>query len=373
MAGVVWAVIDGPRGTRAVELPDDKREARRLRGEYRNRFWCSTEVGGCGEALELNAGDVYRPYFHHRRGSVCAFIMDSDRAGRSYEHLQYQQALASWLVGQGYDPTLEKVLADDGRTDLHVVVNEVSHAIEVQLSPLSTAAWDMRNDRYARQVDHVTWLFGPGAKTIANTVTSLRGLSFALRPGVQVAVRDMDDEIQWSPLTECRLTESGFYAPGIKEAQRLRARREAEREEAARLAAEKHERLAEREERVRRVTEARRASALDMPLPAPHPTLDLHPGLHGVDRFEALHPEVHRWQPPRGSRWLDTVPPELHRHARAFAYATQELTGSSPTAQVVPQVTDARIRRLLFDALQDAGWIRLYQHEAGFQKWERCY
>lgn len=129
--------------------------------------------------------------------------------------------MAGWLVGQGYEPILEKVLADDGRTDLHVVVEEVSHAIEVQLSPLSTGAWQERNERYARRVDHVTWLFGPGSKTVADTVTGVHGLSFALRPGIKIGVRDIDDKISWSPLADCRLTVTGFYAPGVEEARAL--------------------------------------------------------------------------------------------------------------------------------------------------------
>lgn len=87
MAGVLWAVTDGPAGTSAVELPEDTHDVRRLRGQYGNRFWCSTEVNGCGEPLELNAGDVYRPYFHHRPGSACFFISAPARAERSYEHL----------------------------------------------------------------------------------------------------------------------------------------------------------------------------------------------------------------------------------------------------------------------------------------------
>lgn len=167
---LVWAVTDGPDGDASLELPDDRFRALDLKSRHNGMFWCTTKASGCGEPLVLAAGPVVRPYFRHQRGSECTLI-GSPAAAPAYEHLQYQRALQQWLAKQGHHAALEKRLGPDGRTDLHVVIDQLGHIIEVQLSPIGTS--------------HVA------------------------------------DDVRWVALDACRLTADGFYAPGIDEAREL--------------------------------------------------------------------------------------------------------------------------------------------------------
>jgi hypothetical protein len=238
---LTWAVTDGAAGTHAVALPESPVEARRLARHYGGGFWCSRAAGGCGTRLGVSVGDG-RPSFRHAGDAHCAFIGQEPRAGHAYEHLRYQHALTAWLTGQGYRPRVVRVPGADGRADLHVVVEELSHALEVQLSPLADLAWRERDDRSRAGVPHVTWLYGPAAETTAATEATVRGVSFVLRrqgAGLSVGVRDVDDRTRWVRLGACRLTADGFAAPGTDEARELHARRTAERQETARQAAQR--------------------------------------------------------------------------------------------------------------------------------------
>jgi hypothetical protein len=228
------AVTDGPAGLQVVALSDDRYRARRLRFDHRGHFWCSTEAGGCGARLVLAVGELVRPYFRHVPGAPCIFSNDVAKAERSYEHLDFQRELTRWLQSQGYSPELEKHLGADGRADLHVRVDEVSQTIEVQLSPLSSATWQERDQRYRRKIDCVTWLFGRRAKEAARVVASGRGFATTigrspLTGTVRLGVLDVDGQVRWSELKDCRLTARGLEVPGIADALELHGRRETER------------------------------------------------------------------------------------------------------------------------------------------------
>src|SRR4051794_38798664 len=82
------AVVDGPDGTAIVELPGARAAALRLKRQHSERFWCSTQAGGCGGQLLVAAGPVRMPYFRHRADAhACALAHDPERAARSYEHV----------------------------------------------------------------------------------------------------------------------------------------------------------------------------------------------------------------------------------------------------------------------------------------------
>jgi hypothetical protein len=237
---LTWAVTDGAAGTHAVALPESPVEARRLERHYGGGFWCSRAAGGCGSRLAVSTAGEGRPSFRHPDDAPCAFIRRESLAGPAYEHLRYQHPLTAWLAGQGYRPRVERVLGPDGRADLHVVVDEVSHALEVQLSPLSDLAWRGRDDRSRAGVQHVTWLHGPAAETACATEAAVRGVSLAVRrqgAGLSVGIRDVDDRTRWIALGACRLTPDGFSAPGVDEARALHASRTADRQETARRVA----------------------------------------------------------------------------------------------------------------------------------------
>jgi hypothetical protein len=236
-----WAVTDGPEGTHAVELPEDDAGARRLVAQCRGRFWCATQAGGCGERLVVRGGP---PSFRH--ADVDAWCRFADRgrlAVRAYEHLRYRPALAAWLTAQGCRPRVRTLPGPDGAIDLHVVVDEVGLAVEVQLSPLSDAAWRSRDDRCRGLHRHVVWMYGPGAEAAAATEAAVRGTAFLLRRqsrGLVVGVRDVEEHTRWVRLTACTVGADGFRAPGADEALAVHAQRTADRREAARRAAVPH-------------------------------------------------------------------------------------------------------------------------------------
>ena len=246
---LLWAVTDGPDGTRAVVLPEDRAEARRLEHLARDGFWCARAVGGCGGQLVVSAVDGVRPSFRHTGDAACAFTRRESAAGPAYDHLRYRSALTAWLTGQGYRPRLSTRPGQGGHSGLHVVVDEVGAALEVQLAPLPDTAWRQHDDRVRRQVGQVTWLYGPDADAAAATEASVRGVSFAVRRhdrGLLAGVRDVDGRTRWVRLSACRLTADGVVAPGAEEARALHARRVAERRDAARRVARQATRRAGR-------------------------------------------------------------------------------------------------------------------------------
>jgi hypothetical protein len=266
-------------------------------------------------------------------------------------------------------------LGEDGRTDLHVVVNEVSHSVEVQLSPIGTEQWRHRDARYRRHADHVTWLYGPSAEAAAAAELALRNVSLALRKGPQIGVRDLSLGVNWVPLEACRLTPAGFRAPGMDEAVALAAQRQAEEIAARRLDEDKKQRLitgqAERL-RERRMTAERDKRASWQPPPRPHTrTSPLFPELEPWEAWDALFPEAAFWQPPSGWGWLDFLPEDLHRAARATAYVAQVLSFSSPTATMLPELSDPDEREQILQALENARLIRRYTSSGGVERWER--
>lgn len=379
-----WAVTDGPDGLAHVTAPDDQLLARRLRVGHGDGFWCSRQGGGCGQKLTLKAGEERRPYFSHLPGSAsCALAVEPGLAERSYEHLTYQVRLQQWLHGQGYACELEKHLAEDGRTDLHVVVEAVRHSIEVQLSPISDREVGDREQRYRQRVDKVTWLFGAAARSAAITQVAIKGWALLLRRGeddVEVGVLDAVGEI-WSPLGKCWMSRGGLCTPDLADvleraAARLRqeqeARRRAAEEEAQRLEAQRAE-----EELRRRLREAATARQSQQPA-APPPASPRRPAdgageaLHHWTLAAKLraHPEATDWTPDCGWGWLDGVDEGLWPAARLMAYMCGRIYASGPLGQLeFDDVADPD--RVVAHALAEAGVITVLRHISGRQRWQR--
>jgi hypothetical protein len=238
-----WAVTDGPSGTTALLLPEDRAGARRVAEHAGGAFWCSREAGGCGGRLAVDAGTG--PRFRHPAGARCALADGGPPADRGYEHLRYQPVLAAWLAGQGHRPRLERIRGTGGGTDLRFAVEDAAAVLVVQLSPLPDTAWRQRDDALRARSRHVTWLFGPAAEAGAATEVAVRGVALSLRRhggGLAVGVRDVEGGTRWVPLSACRLTGDGLSVPGVDEARARHACRTADREEAARHAAQRETR-----------------------------------------------------------------------------------------------------------------------------------
>jgi len=380
-ADLLWAVTDGPDGFDAVTLPEDRLLARRLKAQHDGAFWCTKQADGCGGRLDVIAGDINRVHFRHRTTQPCGFIGAETRAGAAYEHLRYQQLLHAWLVSLGYTPVLKRHLGADGRSDLHVIVDDVGLSLEVQLSALSVVDWNRRDAKYRRHAEHVVWLYGPHAIGAARTELSVRGVVLQLRPGPEVGVRDVDDRddgVTWSTLQECRVDADGLHAPGLEQARAGYEVWQAEQGEKRRLEAEQAAAEASRQRRLEELRQgqlaalraARAAQVMSDPRPEPRLRSGA-PAAAGLEQWVARHPEFAYWQPPGfGWNWLTALPEEIHHEARALAYTTQVLVFSSPTQTLLAELSDDTIRQRVLDALESLGLIRRYL-KGDVERWER--
>jgi len=392
------AATDGPAGTAAVELPRDVDAARSVRARYGNCFWCTTEAGGCGCRLTTAIGEVLRPHFRHHAGSTCAFATGAREAGAAYQHLDYQRALERWLRAQGFEPHLEHEFDDRGRADLHVVVADIAHSIEVQLTTIPEATWDARNARCARHVDRCTWLHGPGCEKTRerDLYVSTRGHVLEIRRNgggeVSLGTRWLNNTV-WVALSDCRMTADGIATPHTSVAsaeledldasrarfqlwvtEELERRAEAERrrrEEADRRRLLEKNRLLE--EAARPDGEKRRESTAADEDSARHvrafaPTLPA-PGRRTLSQWRATYPEMAGWAITEDWRWLVGLPSQLHEAARWSAYVARCLYARAHVADLDhPELTPVEnldVREALFraglaepDSGGDAMWTR---------------
>lgn len=363
------AVVDGPDGMHAVELSPLRAEALRLKALHKEAFWCSTQAGGCGGALIRAAGPVRIPYFRHHPGADCAFAGDSARAARSYEHLDYQRALLAWLEAQGLSATMEHHLGPDGRADLHVVVHSRRHTIEVQLSPLGINDWRRRDEGYRRQVDHVTWLYGPAAETAAAAEQAERDRALHIRAGAEsgsgIEIGVVTDLAQaWSPLEECELRSEAFWTPHLEQALAdLAAARAAE---AAARAAEEARREAARQAAARRRAGEHNGEPIHRSAPPPASRTGAAYGT--LPWWVEMFPELASWLPEQGWAWTDGLTDEGKAAARVVSYVVSRLYASGPISMLL--LPDEETGAEVLTALERAGFLRLYER-GGVARWER--
>jgi hypothetical protein len=366
---LVWAVVDGPTGHQAVGMPADRAAAQRLKLQHNERFWCGLQAAGCGSRLFVIAGEQRRPHFRHEQHAACRFIDRPGAAVHAYEHLRYQEALQAWLRDQGHQPRLEKYLASDGRTDLHVIIDAVAHIIEVQLSPLGVGHWQERDRRYHRHAEHVTWVYGPGAAASAATELAARGVALRLRAGPEVGVQDVDGGMRWSALTPCALLATGFHAPGLAEARALHEQRLREQAEAgAESAAEE----AERERAAQTAREAWPVRQVPTRQPLPPVRAPLSAAPKTLQEWERLYPEAAGWAPSGGWGWLGGLRAELQPAARAMAYATQVLLAGGPTSGLLAGMLQDSDRQEIVLHLERLGMlVRDVALPSGIERWSR--
>jgi hypothetical protein len=369
---LVHAVVDGPDGTDAVELSPVRAEALALKKLHEESFWCSTQAGGCGGALVLAAGQIRVPYFRHRGGVDCALGGDSARAARSYEHLRYQRALLAWLEAQGLSATIEHDLGPDGRADLHVIVGARRHSIEVQLSPIGVNDWRRRDNGYHRQVDQVTWLYGPAAESAAAAQQADRGHALHIRagewPGTAIQIGVSTNLTQaWSPLGACELRPEQFWTPDLDQALvELAASREEAAARAADEAAEQARREALRQAAARRRAAESEGEVLHRAGPPASTAWGDEYGT--LPWWREMFPELAGWAPEQGWAWTDGLTDEGKAAARVVSYVVSWLYANGPISMLLlpDEMTGAEV----VAALERAGFLRLYER-AGVARWER--
>lgn len=381
------AVTDGPTGTADVVAPPAHDAAARLRAAHRT-FWCTTQAGGCGGVLDLHVGEVRIPHFQHRRDASACALTTRD-AGPSYAHLAYQRELAAWLADQGYEATIEHRFNDAGRADLHVLVEDVAHTLEVQLTDIGAHAWKDRDARYRAHVDHVTWLHGPSSTTTATTervacdyaLRISRGDDSGIRVGVDIT--GDDSATVWAPLGECRITPEGVWTPHLettlRELAEARAevglRRAVDEAERARRAAEAAARRAELE---RKQQEARALRAADLASQAPRPSMiaPAHlappPGMRSTADWRQLHPDLPLWGPDHpGWAWLREYPIEHHEAGMYLAITVARLYSRGGYSMLANPELPPEVAHAMVEDMTAAGWLHEDTRGASEPMWVR--
>jgi hypothetical protein len=372
-----FAVGGSPDGE-AVFLPRDRETAHEIRDRFSGDFFCAAAAHGCGGRLELKAGPVIPPYFAHRAGTGpgCMFRADGPGAGdgqarRAYLHLFCQQLLKAWLDRQDLTARIETVLGPDSRTDLHVVVDQVRHALEIQLSPITAETVTDREQRYHRHVQHVNWLFGDDARAAAGRQENAEGRSLRVHlvedhadpasgPGddrpvgyrMQIGTKAYAHDTHWAELDECRMTPNGLWTPHLATAAaETDQARERERTRAARAAEQDTTRTHRHQPRAEPVVPA-------------GPTAPAGLGIgRGIGRVTwtlpdqlATFPELEEWAAGRDQAWLAGLPADLRPAARFLAYYTGHLAAAGPLDRLaLDDVPDPD--RKIPQALTDAGLI----------------
>jgi hypothetical protein len=333
--------------------------------------------------LFVIAGVIRRPHFRHPRGTAnsCSFERDPYRAQVAYTHLAIQQALAAWLVRQGFTALIEHRLHDGGRADVHVIVGDEAQTIEVQLSPMTDAEWARRDSLYRSQVSVVTWLYGPDAEARADAEIIERDVALYVNAvlnadGANVKIGTCGiDTVELSELDECKLTPEGFWTPQLEGARAetvaWRAEEDAKARQEADEEAERRRRqqeLVERWKRERADAEARWQRTRGT-LP---PVQATRPGRYSwtVTDQQLLIPEAANWAPNIGWSWLNDLPAEFHSSARLLAYRVCRIEGGGPVRRLAfDDVPDPD--GLIADALLSAGLIALCEPTPYPRRWQR--
>ncbi len=383
------AVRNDADGDRVFRLSADRAGALRSKDELRSQgthLWCSRQAGGCGGRLQINAGEVVRPYLKHTTGAgSCALAADITRAEHGYEHLLVQHTLRSWLEDQGLSVVLEKTI-HGGRVDLLVRIEELTHVLEVQLTPISNERWQARDAVYRHAAHDVTWLYGPRAESAAAREQALRGVAVHLdHHQERIGIAEASTGTSWSPLSACRLDRRGFWTPGLDAA--IAAHEAAQRKELAdrhvREAKELQARLeaaaARRRDEEQRAAEDRRIQERAATVAA-RPVETLVPGLGGLllplegyprslAQWVSAHPDASGWAPPQGWAFLYDVPDDATNAAKFVTYLVTKIYGSGPvTMFAIPGIHEHLDH--IVDALQAVGLIHLREH-GGTMRWER--
>ncbi|MCK0112835.1 competence protein CoiA [Ornithinimicrobium sp. F0845] len=314
----------------------------------------------------LKAGEVRRPYFAHAQSDVsCRHRQRPEYAGRSYEHLHYQNALVAWLKNQGLTARIEHTFDRGGRADLQVFVDGLSHTIEVQLSSLTDASWTDRDALYRQSVDQVTWLYGPHAGTGAGREQAVRGWALLIDQDVALGVRSHSTEA-WSLLDDCPMTGAGILVPGLREAMDEHAAIMGQREAAEQEAADRER--TQRRARDREEHRGRHAWS-EVPYQTREAPGSIDPFRASLTAWRAFHPESELFVPRRGWSFLETVAETDHEAARFIAYLCEQIYGAGPVNMFA--VTGVSNPARIVNALQQAGMVTLLEIK-GVSGWTRA-
>ncbi|MET8418932.1 competence protein CoiA family protein [Streptomyces sp. NPDC005134] len=220
---VQTAVVGGAGSDWPVFLPYDHDGFDRfMRGRSRNDFYCGTLLGGCGKILTVRRSEVKKCHFAHRPPVHCRRTAVGEE---SADHLYIGQALQRWLRRQGHQSVTVQYLdlgsGPGGAIELRF--DSDRRMIRVQMDRLSLRDWQTAREQSATAWPEAYWSYGSGSELAHNEATEHgHAIRFECRTvddtrEVYVGTQLKDHSVEWVPLAEAHLDDTGIVAPRLAE------------------------------------------------------------------------------------------------------------------------------------------------------------
>ncbi|WP_326606713.1 competence protein CoiA family protein [Streptomyces sp. NBC_01800] len=218
---VQTAVFGGPDSDTPVFLPMDAVDFDAFVPRYPQRtFYCGSLLGGCGNRLSAKKYKDKKCHFAHVSTVHCRRVASDES---SADHLYIGQAVARWLKQQNqkyvqisYKPKRRQV-----REVVDVRYAAGGRLVRVQMARQSKSLWEADDTALRLNRESVEWLFAPDSM-VANWQMDKQG--YALRVqcrtqgtsrAVEIGTQFPDRPVEWTKLSECRITSDGIVTPSL--------------------------------------------------------------------------------------------------------------------------------------------------------------
>ncbi|WP_406407698.1 competence protein CoiA family protein [Streptomyces sp. NBC_01643] len=193
-----------------------------MRGRSRDDFYCGTLLGGCGKILTVRRSEVKKCHFAHRPPVHCR---RTEVGEESADHLYIGQALQRWLRRQGHQPvTVDYLDLGSGPGGaIEVRFDAVRRVIRVQMCRLSLRDWRTARERTHGVGAAVHWSYGTSSGLAHNEAAEEgHAIRFECRTvgdtrEVYVGTQFKDHSVEWVPLAEAHLIDTGIVTPRLAE------------------------------------------------------------------------------------------------------------------------------------------------------------
>ncbi|WP_405683138.1 competence protein CoiA family protein [Streptomyces sp. NBC_00057] len=220
---VQTAVVGGAGSDSPVFLPFDHDGFDRfMRGRGRDDFYCGELLGGCGKILTVRRSEVKKCHFAHRPPVHCRRTAVGEE---SADHLYIGQALQRWLRRQGHrSATVDYLNLGSGPGGaIELRFDSDRRMIRVQMDRLSLRDWQTAREQSTVARPAVHWVYGSGSGLAHNEAAEHgHAIRFECRTvddtrEVYVGTQFKDHSVEWVPLAEAHLDDTGIVTPRLAE------------------------------------------------------------------------------------------------------------------------------------------------------------
>ncbi|MFM9493385.1 hypothetical protein ACKI1Q_07080 [Streptomyces galilaeus] len=230
------AVIGSATSDLPIVLPPDYHDLERFRRTHqRETFWCGVLLGGCGKPLsDRRYRDRVCHFAHHRDPQgIPNTCQRRDTSVSSADHLYIRHGLTNWLKSRNHQaqasyPDLGS--GPGGAVDLRLAGGR--QVLRVQLDRQELREWEQAHAALSAKADHVEWLFGPDS-ALAHTQVARQGYALRVecetvgtRREVRIGTQGPDHAIDWTDLSQCRMTSAGIVTPPLARSRERERERE---------------------------------------------------------------------------------------------------------------------------------------------------